>query len=153
MPLRPPERYELTGLLIRRETPADAELIAAVVAADLDHLAPWMPWATPEAGTTAIQLARLTAGAAGWDSGEDCGSLLLTPDGALLGIVGFHRRIGPRAVELGYWLAADAVGHGHMTAAVRAITAASLALADVDRVEIHCDEANVRSAAVPRRLG
>ena len=34
-----------------------------------------------------------------------------------------------------------------------ALTAAALALPGVERVEIHCDEANRRSAAVPRRLG
>jgi len=33
------------------------------------------------------------------------------------------------------------------------LTDAALAIDDVDRVEIHCDQANVRSAAVPERLG
>ena len=56
-------------------------------------------------------------------------------------------------MEIGYWLRADATGRGIVTAAARALTDAAPALPGVDRVEIHCDEANVRSAAVPRRLG
>ena len=40
-----------------------------------------------------------------------------------------------------------------MSAAAQAVTEAAAALADVDRVEIHTDEANERSAAIPRKLG
>ena len=42
---------------------------------------------------------------------------------------------------------------GWSTAASRALTEAALALPAITRVEIHCDEANTASAAVPRRLG
>jgi RimJ/RimL family protein N-acetyltransferase len=153
MPQRPPERIPAGELTLRRETVDDAEMLATTVAANLDHLAPWMPWATPAAGTVESQRERLLTGAARWDCGEECGYLLLADDGALLGVFGLHRRIGPGAVEIGYWLAAAAVGHGYATTAAAALTAAALELPDVDRVEIHCDEANVRSAAVPRRLG
>ncbi len=40
-----------------------------------------------------------------------------------------------------------------MTEAVRALANAALALPGVDRVEVRCDEANEKSAAVARRLG
>jgi RimJ/RimL family protein N-acetyltransferase len=36
---------------------------------------------------------------------------------------------------------------------VRALTTVALGLDDIDRVEVHTDEANVASAAIPRRLG
>ena len=55
--------------------------------------------------------------------------------------------------EIGYWLRDDATGRGFVTAAAGALTDAGVALDGIERVEIHCDEANVRSAAVPRRLG
>jgi RimJ/RimL family protein N-acetyltransferase len=35
---------------------------------------------------------------------------------------------------------------------VSALTEAALSLQDINRVEIHTDEANIASAAVPRRL-
>jgi RimJ/RimL family protein N-acetyltransferase len=62
-------------------------------------------------------------------------------------------RIAPGAVELGYWVHVDFTGRGYATAGARALTQAGLALSDVARVEIHTDEANVISAAIPRRLG
>ena len=40
-----------------------------------------------------------------------------------------------------------------MTAAAKAVTEAAEALDDVDRVEIHTDEANLRSSAIPQKLG
>ena len=64
------------------------------------------------------------------------------------------RRLGPGALEIGYWLRAGGhrPGHRDRRGARRSPTPRS-PLAGVDRVEIHCDEANIRSAAVPRRLG
>jgi RimJ/RimL family protein N-acetyltransferase len=92
--------------------------------------------------------------ARGWEGGSDFAYVALDPeDGAVLGGSGLHRRIGPRAIEIGYWVHVDHGRRGVATAMARALTDAALALPDVDRVEIHCDEANVRSAAVPRRLG
>ena len=62
-------------------------------------------------------------------------------------------RISPGAVELGYWVHVDFTGRGYATACARALTQAGLALSDLARVEIHTDEANAISAAIPRRLG
>ena len=73
--------------------------------------------------------------------------------GAILGRFGLHRRIGAGALELGYWLRPDAVGRGCASACTRALTAVALSLPDVERVEIHCDEATVRSRRVPRAAG
>jgi RimJ/RimL family protein N-acetyltransferase len=47
----------------------------------------------------------------------------------------------------------DFTGRGYATACTRALTQAGLALSDVVRVEIHTDEANAISAAIPRGLG
>ena len=45
-------------------------------------------------------------------------------------------RIGPGAIELGYWVHVDFTGRGYATACARALTQAGLALSDVARVEI-----------------
>lgn len=108
----------------------------------------------PEAATAVAQRERITRVEQWWDAGSDFTYLLVEPvAGGLLGHFGLHSRVGPNAIELGYWLAPDAIGHGFCTAAAGALTNAALEHLDVVRVEIHCDEANVRSQAVPRRLG
>lgn len=131
----------------------DAELLASVVADSLFHLSPWMPWATPQAADVDEQRKRRAELLAQSEAGTDYMYLLLSPEGAVLGACGMHRRVGPGAVEVGYWLDPAHVGRGYMTEAVRAVVQAALGLSDVDRVEIHCDEANLRSQAVARRLG
>ncbi len=154
-PGRPPELLPVvTGVSLRRRAMAHAPALNAAVAANLAHLRPWMEWAvrapSPEA---TVETTR--AGVAAWDAGTDF-MYLACPDAepdAVIGAFGLHGRIGPGAFELGYWVGLDHAGRGIATAASRALTAAALALPGIDRVEIHCDEANVPSAAVPRRLG
>ena len=154
MSTRPPERIDLAGLILRRERVGDETLISGAVVANLDHLRPWMPWATPDNAAVSAQRARLQQVEQTWDDAQDHSYLLLDlSESTLLGIFGMHRRIGPGAIEIGYWLSRHAVGNGYATRAARALTEAALELDDVARVEIHCDEANIRSQQIPARLG
>ena len=154
MTARPPERIEGEGVVLRRPGAADGDVLAAAIAASLEHLRPWMAWADDEATSPQRRATYLEQVDKGWEGGSDFAFLVMDPaERAVLGGCGLHRRIGPRAIEIGYWVHVDHGGRGVATALARALTEAALALPDVDRVEIHCDEANVRSAAVPRRLG
>ena len=154
MSTRPPERIDLGDIVLRRERVGDEVLISAAVRANLDHLRPWMPWADADNAAESAQRERLTKVEQSWDDAQDHSFLLLdATESTLLGIFGMHRRIGPDAIEIGYWLAEHAVGNGYATRATEALTQAALRLDDVSRVEIHCDEANVRSQKVPQRLG
>lgn len=130
-------------------TPQDAAALADAVGASLEHLRPWMPWATPEAATAAFQENRLRGQQ--WGP-EEYGYLMVDADDRIVGGCGLHRRIGPGGIEIGYWVDAGHVRRGYATAAAAALTAAAFALSGIERVEIHCDEANVASAGVPRRL-
>ena len=148
-----PERIELAaaGVVLRRYRKSDIDVLYAAIEENRDHLRPHMPWADegrPEFVTF------LTDAIAQWDRGADR-NFAIVDEGAsrYLGGCGLHDRIGPAAWEIGYWLVADATGRGIVTAAARALTDIALAMDGVERVEIHCDEANVRSAAVARRLG
>ena len=152
MSSHPPERTELDLLLLRRSTPDDAELVAAAVALNLQHLKPWLPWASPAAAVVENQHKRLIETSLAWDSGSGFEYLALQRD-ELVGGFGLHRRVGPNAVELGYWLCEQATGRGHATAAVEALTRAALGLTGTRSVEIRCDQANDRSQGVPLRLG
>lgn len=146
----PPETVEADRLLLRRATVLDAEAIATAVAESLEHLSRWMPWATPEAATAAAQRSRLSQQTWGPD---EYGYVMVAEADGVVGGCGLHRRIGPTGLEIGYWVHADHTRQGHATAAAAALTRAVLSLPGIERVEIHCDEANIASAAVPRRLG
>jgi RimJ/RimL family protein N-acetyltransferase len=146
----PPEFIDAGALVLRRGTVDDAGQLAAAVAASIDHLAPWMSWATPEAGTVEAQRLRLSEGQ--WGPSEYQYLMALRGPG-IVGACGLHRRIGPTGLEIGYWVGARHTRRGYATAAAGGLTRAALALPGIERVEIHCDEANVASAGVARRLG
>jgi len=116
-----------------------------------------MPWADQTRDDTAAFIGRA---AEMWHAGSDFSYLVTRPHDIgsdeieqLLGGCGLHARLGPGALEIGYWLRHDATGGGVMTAVARRLTAVAFALTDIDRVEIHCDQSNGRSAAIPQRLG
>jgi len=150
----PPEQVAAGPLLLRKMRRDDAVPIAAAVGASMEHLRPWMPWATPEAADHRSQLARIEEAAEMWATGSDYIYLIMVDGGATVaGTIGLHRRVGDGGIEIGYWVSAEHARRGYATAAARALTPVALALPGVKRVEIHCDEANVASAGVPRKLG
>ena len=150
----PPEEVRTGPLLLRRMRTGDAGVIAATVGASLDHLRPWMPWATTEAATSRSQLARIIEADEMWETGTDYIYLItVAHDGALAGTIGLHRRIGDGGMEIGYWIAVGQTRRGYATAAAGALTSVAFTLPGVRRVEIHCDEANTASAGVPRKIG
>jgi ribosomal-protein-serine acetyltransferase len=55
--------------------------------------------------------------------------------------------------EIGYWLRTSATGKGLMTEVTQILTDYAFEHLQANRVQIRCDERNVKSAAIPRRLG
>lgn len=151
-PIAPAELIVVDDLALRRQRIDDAEGIAAAVATSMEELRPWMPWADETATESSFQQKRLRQAVADWDSGIEFGYVIVRGE-EVLGCMGLHPRVGPGGLEIGYWVRSDRTRQGIATNCARALTAAALEVGGVTRVEIRCDEANVRSAAIPRRLG
>jgi RimJ/RimL family protein N-acetyltransferase len=149
----PPERIDIPGYVLRRMTVHDAPAVSAAAIESMEHLRPWMPWATPEGTSVEAQRVRMSGPAWSWAPDGDYGYGVFLADGRLVGALGVHRRVGPGALEIGYWVHVNYIRRGIATAAARALTDAGFALPGVRRMEIHCDAANHASAAVPARLG
>ena len=113
-----------------------------------------MPWAHDEPQTVAEKVALIRTFRGRFDLGEDFGYAILDrAESRVLGGSGLHARVGPGAREIGYWIRPDAEGRGYVTEAVAALTRVGFEVDRLERIEIRCDPANTRSAAVPRRLG
>lgn len=141
---------------LRRWADGDADELHRVVHESLEHLAPWMAWAT-QGYSDADARDHVRRSRDGWAEGTEYGYAIRIADGApmegaLVGACSMMTRIGPGGMEIGYWLHPGHVGHGFMTAAAAALTAEAFRIG-VDHVEIVHDVANTRSRAVPRRLG
>ncbi|WML43258.1 GNAT family protein [Neobacillus sp. PS3-40] len=58
-----------------------------------------------------------------------------------------------KQTSIGYYLAANAEGHGIMTRSVQALLNYAFFELGLNRVEIRCGEKNIKSRAIPERLG
>ncbi len=142
---------------LRRYRPSDVEAVKASIEASFSELHPWFPWAKERPTTeSVVEFIRRSVDSFGvcHDRDEQANyAISLDDDGRFIGSCSLIPRIGPRALEIGYWVDSRYTGRGIATDAARLLTAAAFGLAEIDRVEIHCDEANERSAAVARRVG
>lgn len=111
-----------------------------------------MPWIQAEPQSAEDRQALIDTWRADWEGGGDMviGAFL---GGEVVGSSGLHRRRGPGVLEVGYWVHVDHIGKGYATEIAEVLTTAAFTVADIERVEIHHDKANVASSGVPRRLG
>lgn len=150
----PAYRIETRRLIVRCWQPTDAALLKAAIDASLDHLRPWMPWAEDEPQDLSAKVERLRSWRGKFDLDRDFVYGIFDPDEKdVLGSSGLHTRVGEGAREIGYWIHVDYINQGLATEVAAALTKVAFEVDGVLRVEIHCDPQNVRSAAVPRKLG
>jgi RimJ/RimL family protein N-acetyltransferase len=154
MLLAPPPALDLVRCHLIRWQPAHADALRAALTARDAHLRPWTPWVIDGKVPGLTLEERLARHEADFTAGREWVYGLFSPDESnVLGGCGLYPRVGPRAVELGYWLAAGHTGRGLATDASAALTALAFASPDIDRVEIRCERRNTASARVPERLG
>lgn len=148
-----PERIWITAECeLRQLEPEDAEEIFAVVCANREHLGRWLPWveSTGAAEDTRRFLEQVAANRA---EGKTV-AYSLRVGGELAGLAGLHDiDMANGTAQIGYWLAAKHEGRGRMTAAVRALIGMAFRDLGLARIEIRCAAGNVRSQAIPKRLG
>lgn len=146
-----PERIEGHGLVLRHWRVADAAAQERAIAESREHLRPWMRWAATSPPTDERR-ALLAQWERDWAAGGDA-IYAIFRGRSIAGSGGLHRRRGPAALEIGYWIHAAFVRQGIATAAARLLVDTAFAESGIERVEIHHDRANVASAGVPRGLG
>jgi RimJ/RimL family protein N-acetyltransferase len=150
----PPRRIVTDRLLLRPYKRADAPLLKDAVDSSLEHLREFMNWAWFAPEPLGVIEERMEEFGRAFDREERWIYAMFARDGSeLLGGAGLHRRVGPEALEIGYWLRASRVGRGLATEAAAALTRVALECCHAVRVEIHIDPANAASLAIPARLG
>lgn len=147
---------ELLGerIVLRQYRDEDAPALWDAVNGSRERLLHWMPWVKDH---VSIEFSRdyIRRMQAKWILREDLPmGIWSIADARLLGATGLHRiDWNVPAMEIGYWLCPDAEGNGYTTEAARLIAKFAFDQLKAERLEIRCDALNVRSAAVPRRLG
>ena len=148
------EELRSERIIVRPYRESDAQSLFEAVAESRDHLRPWLPFADEH---QAVEESRdwIIYQEANWLLREDLiVSIWEAATNRFLGGSGLHpRNWETRYFEIGYWLRASAEGHGYITEAVQLLTDYAFSVLAATRVEIRCDERNVRSASVAQRLG
>jgi ribosomal-protein-alanine N-acetyltransferase len=139
---------------IRPAVRADADAVAALFAAQREHLAPWDPRREPGFFTRAGQCARLSAVERDRAAGTAYRFLILQ-DGELAGEVGITNivRRSFQSANLGYWVAGERCGRGIATAAVAVICRFAFEELELHRLEAGTLLHNVGSQIVLDRNG
>jgi ribosomal-protein-serine acetyltransferase len=156
-----PAEVRTPRLLLRRRAPDQASLINDAIDTSLQHLKESVGWARTAPFPLASLADRLADAAAAFDAGEEWGFTIFDAAGTrVLGGAGLEpgepaltALVGPDVIETGYWLRADATGHGYATEATAALIELAFARLGPRRVAICHDPENAPSGGVPRRLG
>ena len=140
-------------LEIRLFQPEDAEAIFALTARDRNYLREWLPWVDRTQSPADVRHFIVETALPQWreSRGPQCCIWL---DGKIAGSLGCHPIDWQnRACSLGYWVASHNQGRGIVTRCVASMLDYLFADMSLHRVVIRCGTGNIRSCAVPRRLG
>ncbi len=152
--LGPAYRIESERLVIRCYNPTDALYLQKAVQESVEHLRPWMPWVKDEPEELKVKIERLRLFRADFDLSKNFIYGVFDPyETELVGGTGLHPRVGSNAFEIGYWIHVNHVNKGYATEISAALTKVAFEVENVNRVEIHCDPNNIKSAAIPKKLG
>jgi ribosomal-protein-serine acetyltransferase len=133
-------------------TAAHAPALLDLVNTNRQHLRTWLPWV--DRMTSEEQFARLGAdaesrAAAGTDYGY-----VLVEQGQLAGRIGLYQIDAANQYgSIGYWLSEHLQGRGIMGMVCHRFIAHCFTHWPINRIEIRCATENLRSRAIPDRLG
>jgi RimJ/RimL family protein N-acetyltransferase len=149
-----PRPIETKRLILRPWEPGDADELQAALGESVDHLKPWIPWALPEPPTIDQARDLLSTWIEEFRSGKTyIFATFDRSDSSLIGGVGLYPRVGPDALEIGYWIRFTRAGSGFATEASRALTQVGFGVPNIARLEIHTSPDNLSSMRVPEKLG
>ena len=141
---------EKLSLKLRHEE--DAEAIFSLTDKNREHLRAWLPWvdATVSSEDTKKFIVECQEKFE-QKKGADFG---IWYEGQWIGSMGFHTiRLDNEWAEIGYWIGKDFEGKGIMTECVKSVIKYGFEELNLHRIQIKCDSRNLRSKAIPERLG
>lgn len=149
-----PETIETARLTLRCPHSGDGRIFHQAVVESIVELRLWLPWAEPAPSLEDCE-AKMRYAQAQFLQRKDLWYLIFLKDtGALVGGTGLHYpEWTVPSFEIGYWAHTAYSGRGLITEAVIGLRDFAFDILGARRLQIVCNTANVRSAAVARRAG
>jgi ribosomal-protein-serine acetyltransferase len=139
-------------IVVRPLRPEEAGLVYALIDANRAYIARFLPWCTPE---YSVEDARkfIVQQQETYSKGDSAGGGIFFKR-ELVGDIGMRGFKSPnKSASIGYWLAEPWQGRGIVTRCCRKLIDLAFSDYGLHRVEILAAASNVRSQAVPKRLG
>lgn len=135
--------------LLERE---QADELFALVDDNREYLRQWLPWVDDTKSVEdSAAFIEMTLEQFAEGNGFQAG---VWYEGALGGVIGHHGVDRANlSTSLGYWLGASFQGKGLMTKSCRVLIEHAFGYWGLERVEIRCATENMKSRAIPERLG
>ncbi|MEC0255651.1 GNAT family N-acetyltransferase [Paenibacillus lautus] len=149
-----PTSFTTERLLVRMPLPGDGKIVYESIKVSINELKEWMPFAQNEQTEQMIE-SNIRDAHAKFLTREDLRLLIFHKEtNHFIGSSGLHRiDWNVPKFEIGYWIDSRFSGSGFMTEAVQGITDFAFSNLKARRVEIRCDSLNLKSKAIPERLG
>lgn len=140
------------GISLREFVPDDADAVFAAVTKNYDHLKVFMHWANPNYSLLSAR-EFIEQSQAGRRERKVLGLGIFRADD-LIGATGFVNFDWlAMKTEIGYWISREEEGKGIVYSACRILVDFAFTELQMNRVEIRCSAENLRSSAIPKRLG
>lgn len=148
-----PHSFETERLIIRLPLPGDGLEIYEAMIESLDILQPWMPWAQQIPTKDAIEASVRKAHCEFLERTDLRFHLYEKQTKIFVGSSGLHEiNWNIPKFEIGYWCRKSFTGKGYITESVRGLTVFAFQVFHASRLEIRCEEGNVKSRKVAERL-
>lgn len=142
----PPARIETERLVLRMYEESDVPAFTELLESSREHYAAFIPFFLEDDPGERVRRARTQ-----FLEGEMFAYLAFAGE-RLIGGCGLLPRIGPRGLEIGYHVRADATRQGYATEMTAALADVAFDVCGADHVELHIEEANAASIGVARKL-
>ncbi|MCF2948970.1 GNAT family N-acetyltransferase [Paraglaciecola aquimarina] len=140
------------NITIRLFTPEDHVTLFTVIEQNREYLKQWLSWLdlvkTSSDSQTFIETCIYR------HNNQESSSFGVFYQTQLVGIAGFNKfDFANKSAEIGYWLAQAYCGKGIITSVVNTLLDYGFKDLELNKVEIHCAVNNLKSRAIPERLG
>ncbi len=139
-------------LELRPMDPDQADELYALVDANRERLREWLPWLGADYSLDVMR--QYTWDRAADNRKRNSFTATIWLRGRICGAISLHQiNQRNRSSSIGYWLSKEAEGQGVMVRVCGKLLDLAFGEYGLHRIEIRCATGNLRSKAIPRRLG
>lgn len=146
--------FETDRLILRMPQIGDGKAVNNAIVRSLDDLKPWLPFAQTMPAVEDTE-ANIREAVANFIRRTALRFLIFNKEtNEFIGTTGFHNiDWDVQKLEIGYWIDSQYSGKGYMVEAIEELTQYALEGLDMKRVEIRTEAENLKSRAIPEKIG